>query len=430
MTQYYLDLYKDLPTAPLPWLQQQRSAALAQFAANGWPQNEAWKYTRIAPLLRKNFSPAAPARLSSEDLARLHLDWPDAYRLVFYNGHYQAHLSQLALVPEKIILGTLTEALHNHPHLLEAQLGKIANIHDEGFTALNSAFMADGLFLYLPHGTSLEQPVHVVFLSSGASLSQPRNLIIAENGTHAKVIEHFASLDDSTGLTNAVTEIVAETGSDISHFKLQEESLKHLHVADLTVTQRGHFHSHALLLGGLITRNAIRTVLDAEQAECNLYGLYLLEGRQHADTHTHIEHSRPACTSKEYYKGILGGHARGVFSGRVRVAPDAQQTDSQQSNHNLLLSDDAEADSRPQLEIYADDVKCAHGATIGQLDETALFYLRSRGIDPVTARNLLIYAFAEEVLDFIKLPAIHEQMRTRLIARLPAAPMLRQLLGA
>jgi Fe-S cluster assembly protein SufD len=432
MSQHYLDLYTHLPASPLSWLQQQRLKAQAQLTAHGLASNtEAWKYTRIEPLLRKNFTlPPQNFIIDNDILAALDLDWPDVYRLVFVNGHYQPHLSKLALLPDTVIVGTLAEALQNHPHLVEAHLGQYAAIHGEGLSALNTAVMEDGFFVYMPTGTVLEQPLHVLFLSRDGHLTQPRNLIIAEQRTHAGIIEHFASLDDSAGFTNSVTEIAAHQDSAIHHYKLQEENPRHLHVASLAVAQSGgQFHSHALLLGGQLTRNAIHVALNQPQTECNLYGVYLLHGRQHADTHTWIEHRLPDCHSRQYYKGILDGHARGIFSGRVLVTAEAQRTEAQQSNHNLLLSEDAEADCRPQLEIYADDVKCGHGATIGQLDDTALFYLRSRGIDAVTARNLLIYAFAEEVLDFIRVPAIHEHMRRRLIARLPAASMIQQLLA-
>lgn len=438
MTQHYLDLHKslaaDLPGAHLPWLQQRREEGLARFAEIGFPRNEAWKYTQLALFARRAFHPAAgPSGVDEQTLRQLGLEWPDAYRLVFIDGHYVLGLSKIDMLPEGVVLGSLAEAYHNHPRILEQHLGCYTDLTGEGLSALNTAFMQDGFFLNLSHGIGLEQPVHVVFLSStnADGMAQPRNLIVAEAGSRAKVIEHYAALGEGTYFTNTVTEVAAHADSHIEHFKLQEESAKTLHVAALGVHQAGasRFDSHVMLLGGQLTRNAISTALDAEGAECNLYGLYLLEGRQHADNHTRVEHRKPSCASKEYYKGVLGGHARGIFSGRVLVAQDAQHTDSQQTNHNLLLSEDAEADARPQLEIYADDVKCSHGATVGQLDETAMFYLRSRGIDQGTARNLLIYAFAEEVLDFIKLPGLHEQMRGRLIARLPESERIRQLVA-
>jgi Fe-S cluster assembly protein SufD len=432
MTQHYLDLHKNQPVSRLPWLQKYRNEALAQFAEIGFPRNEAWKYTQLAPFARKSFVPVSQApKLDASVLQTLNLDWPDAYRLVFLDGHYQPHLSKLNMLPGGVVISSLDDALSHHEDLIQVFLGRHAELTaSESLSALNTAFINDGYFVYLPQGVALEQALHVVFISNAAdNLVQPRNLIIAAENSHGRIIEHTVSLGDNPGFTNSVTEVSADTNSRVEHFKLQEQNLKTLHVSALHVqqTQASSFSSHVLLLGGQVTRNAIHAKLDAEQADCQLYGLYLLNGRQHADNFTRIEHNEPHCTSKEYYKGILGDHARGIFTGRVYVAQDAQLTDSQQTNHNLLLSEDAEADTRPQLEIYADDVKCSHGATIGQLDETALFYLRSRGIDAITARNLLIYAFAEEVLDFIELPGLHEQMRSRLISRLPSSDMIRQL---
>jgi Fe-S cluster assembly protein SufD len=423
--QRYLECYREnhaaLPGHDLPWLQSRRQQALDRFAKLGFPtpRNEDWKYTLLAPYARRVYNPQpAEATVSLEQIQDLGLAWENVSRLAFINGRYAAHLSNLPALPQGVIVCGLAEAMQAHPDKLEPYLARLADSENAGLAALNAACMADGAFVYLPSGTALPQALHLLFMGNAEALAQPRNLIIAEAGSRADVIEHYVG--SQSYFCNAVTEIAAGADSQLRHYKIQEESQQALHIAALQVEQQrgSRFESYVLTLGGGLSRNTIHSVLGGEQAEIQLRGLYLLEGRRHADNHIRIEHRQPHCSSRQLYKGILGGHSRGVFTGLVQVQPAAIKTDARQSNHNLLLSDDAEADSRPQLEILADDVQCSHGATVGQLDDTALFYLRSRGLDEAAARGALIHAFAGEVLDTIELPALKEYAEARLAARL------------
>ena len=303
--------------------------------------------------------------MDTEDLAPYLLEGLHGHRLVFVNGHYAPELSATGRLPDGVVAGSLARALAEVPQLIEPHLGRIADTAASGFSALNTAAITEGAYLHLAAERDLQDPVHVLFLSTRQQDSvfcQPRNLIVAEAGSRAVVIESYASLGESDHFTNAVTEVSLEPGSALTHYKLQRECNKAYHVATVQVQQSRdtRFTSHSIALGGRITRNDINSVLDAEGAQCALNGLYMADGRQHVDHHTRVDHVKPRCTSSEFYKGILDGHSRGVFTGRVYVHPDAQKTDASQSNHNLLLSRDAEVDTKPQLEIYADDVSCSH----------------------------------------------------------------------
>ncbi|MCP4697387.1 MAG: Fe-S cluster assembly protein SufD [Gammaproteobacteria bacterium] len=417
-----------LPGRQLPWLEKIRRRALECFAEQGFPRpgNEAWKYTQLRTYARRTFAPSAKmpeTKVLSEEMLP---ETESGTRLAFINGHYAAHLSRQPALPGGAVLTNLAEALAQHPEHLEAQLGQYADAEAEGLTALNTAFMSDGAYLYVPKGVALDDPVHLVFIADNAEnlLLQPRSLIVAEAESRVTLIEHYVGA--GAYFTNAVTEIAAGAGSHVEHYKLQEESHQALHVAALQTRQAqdSRFDSLALMLGGALARNAVYADMNAEGGECTLHGLHLLSGRQHADSYTRIAHNKPHCTSREVYKGVLEDFARGVFSGRVVVLPDAQKTDARQACHNLLLSDNAEADARPQLEIYADDVKCSHGATAGRLDEEALFYLRSRGMDAETARGLLIYAFAKEVLDFVGQNPLRKMFEKHVLAKLPCGTYL------
>lgn len=437
--QQYLESYRQnhaaMPGHHLPWLQSRRQQALDRFAERGFPtpRNEDWKYTLLAPYARRVYNPQPAEVASQEGLQELirslslskAASFPstgsgnaESCQLVFVNGRHAANLSNLPALSQGVIVCSLAEAMQAHADKLEPYLARLADSENAGLTALNAACMADGAFVYLPAGAALPQALHLLFVGNAEALAQPRNLIIAEAGSRADVIEHYVG--NQSYFTNAVTEIAAGVDSQLRHYKIQEESQQALHIAALQVEQQrgSRFESYVLTLGGGLSRNAIHSVLEGEQAEIQLHGLYLLDGRRHADNHIRIQHSQPHCSSRQLYKGILGGHSRGVFTGLVQVQSAAIKTDARQSNHNLLLSDDAEADSRPQLEILADDVQCSHGATVGQLDDTALFYLRSRGLDEAAARGALIHAFAGEVLDTIALPAVKEYAEARLAARL------------
>jgi Fe-S cluster assembly protein SufD len=431
----YEDWAGQLPGQPLPWLRHTREHALERFAHLGFPtvRDEEWKYTRVTPIAEHPFTPAANAcvGLDEDDIARLLIAGANSHRLVFINGHFTPPLSRPGRLPDGVTLGSLAAAVEQRPEPLEPYLGRVMDPEANGFCALNTAFLTDGVYLHLPDGVVLDEPIEILFLTTRqteAVFSQPRNLIVAGDGAQATVIEGYASLGDSRHFTNAITEIVAGDGAALEHIRLQGESDQAFHVATVQVRQGrdSRFTSHAFGLGGRLSRTDINTVLGGEGAECTLNGLYVAAGRRHVDFHTRIDHARPRCTSRELYKGILDGGARGVFNGKIYVHPDAQQTDARQSNRNLLLSKRAEVDTKPQLEIYADDVRCSHGATVGQLDEDAVFYLRSRGMDTATARHLLTYAFAGEVVAEIGGDEVRRRVEERLAARLGEEHVIQQ----
>lgn len=419
-----------LPGRSLPWLQQLRQEALERFASLGFPtaRDEDWKYTSVAAIEKRTFrlalteAPAVEARQVESFL------FPKlACRLlVFVNGRFLPGLSRLGTLPAGVTVASLAEALEQDRGRLEEWLPR--QEARNGFEALNAAFLADGAFVHLAPGAALEEPVHLLYLSTGGErVAHVRNLIVAEKGASATVIEHYGGIAGSS-LTNALTQIVAGTGAFLEHVKLQREDSKSFHIAGIHAhQQRGsRFVSHSIAFGAQLCRNDISTLLGAEGCECLLNGLYMVGGRQHVDHHTLIDHAQPHGTSREYYRGVLDGASRGVFNGRVIVRPNAQQTDAQQVNNNLLLSRDAEVDAKPQLEIYADDVKCTHGATVGSLDPDMLFYLRSRGVGEGEARNLLTYAFANDILNRIKLEPVRLQLEEYLAGRLPAGEAIRE----
>jgi len=424
-----------LPGQPLPWLRRTREQALERFARVGFPtvRDEEWKYTRVTPIAEHPFTPAAQAciGLDRDDLAPILLAGAASHLLVFINGHFAPSLSRPGRLPDGVTLSSLAAAVEQQPERLEPYLGRISNPDASGFCALNTSFLTDGAYLHLPDGVTVEEPIELLYLTTRqeeAVFSQPRNLLVAGDRAQATVIESYASLGDSGHFTNAITEVVVGNGTALEHLRLQGESDQAFHVATVQVRQGrdSRFTSHALGLGGRLSRTDINTVLDGEGAECTLNGLYVATGQRHVDFHTRIDHARPCGTSRELYKGILDGRARGVFNGKIYVHPDAQQTDARQANRNLLLSPRAEVDTKPQLEIYADDVKCSHGATVGQLDEDAVFYLRSRGVDAATARHLLTYAFAGEVVARIGDGEVRRRVEERLAARLGEEQVIQQ----
>lgn len=423
-----------LPGENASWVRHLREAGASRFAELGFPttRNEHWKYTNVAPLLRQTYVPlSTPVDIDAAAVAR-ETSFGDlrAHRLVFVNGRYAAAMSS-ANVPAGVIVGSLAQQL-TRPDALESYLGGAVPSESHGFAALNSAFLADGAYIRVPAGVVVEQPIHVIYLASAADsplLIQPRTLIVIERGAQASVIEHYLTLGDVAHLTNAVTEVIAEPNGIVEHYRVQQHGAKASHIGGTYVRQGrdSRFTSHAIDFGGLLVRNELRSVLNDEGAECHLNGLYVVDGRGHVDNHTEVDHAKPRGTSREYYKGVLSGRGRAVFNGRVVVRPDAQQTDAEQMNNNLLLSDDAEVDTKPELEIYADDVKCSHGATVGQLDGDALFYLRSRAIDEATARDLLTYAFAHDVLSRMRLAPVRIELERRLTKRLLAGRAIKEL---
>jgi Fe-S cluster assembly protein SufD len=422
------------PEAP-EWLRSLRAQGMARFEALGFPttKNEDWHFTSVAPIAERIFRAAmtSEAGVSSEgstagmvaraDLDRFTFGQPAWHTLVFVNGEFSENLSSYAGLGGKVRVSSLSKAIRSGTGRPERHLGKIAAFDDHAFTALNTAFIRDGAFVELQADAVVDEPVHLIFVSegSGESVSHPRNLIVAAQNSRASIIESYISVRDSYYFTNAVTEISLGDGARLDHYKIQRESEKSFHVGTTQVRQErdSQLHSFSLAVGGSLARTNIYTSLAGDGATCTLNGLYLADGVQHIDNQTSIEHIAPNCPSHEIYKGVLDGRSHGVFNGKVYVHPEAQKTDGKQSNNNLLLSPTARVDTKPQLEIFADDVKCTHGATVGRLDEVAMFYLNSRGIGPEMARTLLTYAFAADVLETIELEAMKTELERMVLAR-------------
>ena len=422
------------PGNGLDWLDRSRQSALDAFASSGFPttRNEDWKYTRVAPIEKRNFKVAESngIRVQSGDVERFGLGSLDCERLVFVDGRYVDALSRRNVMESGARITTLESAINASSQLLESHLGHYAILAGQPFSALNTAFMADGAVIHVKNRGGEQQPIHLLFIASREDvIAHPRILLVAEPGSQAAVIESYAALTDGCYFTNALTEIALMEEAQVDHYKLQEESARAFHVATLQVHQgrASRFASHSISFGAQLARNDINVALDAEGVRCLLNGLFMASGRQHVDFHTRIEHAKPLGTSEEVYRGILDGRARGVFNGRVKVHPDAQKTDAQQSSNNLLLSRDAEIDTKPELEIYADDVKCSHGATVGQLDEQTLYYLRSRGIGEAQARGLLTYGFARDILERVDLAPLRDKLTAELLQRMPNAEQIREM---
>jgi Fe-S cluster assembly protein SufD len=413
---------RSLPGADLAWLTGLRRRAIDRFAAAGLPtqRDEDWKYTSLRRIEQRLFDARLPAQslpLSVTALADLVL--PDAHVLVFVDGRWRPDLSYVGPLPPGASLTSLGSLWAQPPAWLEPALV------DEGSTALealNVAFMADGACLRLAPGTMVSAPIQWLFVTASADLAvQPRNLILAGEGSRACVVEHHVGLDGGRYLTNAATRIVAEGGARIEHVKLQQESRAAVHFSSVRAAQGAgsRLLSNSIALGAALARVAIAASLDAEAASCDLAGLYVADGRQHTDHHTRVDHRQAGATSREHYRGVMAGEARAVFNGKLVVHPDAQRSDAFQANHNLLLSDGAEVDTKPELEIYADDVKCGHGATVGQLDEDQVFYLRSRGVDAASARALLTLAFARDIIERIRTGSLRQRVDQLVEQRLP-----------
>jgi len=406
---HFAQFEKD-PNISQSWTRSVRRNAISCFSELGFPGtgHEEWKYTNIAPIAKIPFE-VAENRLNGVDskaLTRLGIENQADNLLVFINGHYSPNLSSLRL-PENIRVGNLSTVLSENPEDVEPHLAQYASYQDQAFVALNTAWMNDGSFVYVPRGNVLREPIHLVYFSTAhgeATVSYPRNLIVIGDESQATVVETYLGVKNEVYFTNAVTEMVLGKNAMVDHYKLQRESDEAFHVATLQVHQErnSNFSSHSISLGGALARNDLNSVLDGEGSECSLNGLYMVKGKQHVDNHTRVDHVKPHCNSRELYKGILGGSAKGVFNGKIYVHTAAQGTDAKQTNKNLLLSEDATINTKPQLEIYNDNVKCMHGSTVGQLDQNGLFYLRSRGIELNDARKLMTYAFASEMIGKIK----------------------------
>ncbi|MCP3139150.1 Fe-S cluster assembly protein SufD [Pyxidicoccus xibeiensis] len=412
------------------WLRRVRAEGLAQLEKQGLPttRDEAWKYTNLAPLAEGTFIPAAEAR-GAGDLAAVveGLALPGGPRLVFVDGRLAPELSSVAGLPRGLTLKPLRDAVREDGELLESMLGQRAPAGEHAFTALNAALLDDGALLRLAPGTVSEVPVQLVFLTRGDApvLASPRILVLAGENSEATLVETYAGVAGGSGpgatFTNAVTEVTLEDNASLHHYKLQAESDAAVHVAGLHARQGrdSRFASHAFSFGGVLAHNEVHSAFAGEGGDATLNGLYVGRGSQHLDNRTALDHAAPRCTSRELYKGVLDDRSRGTFHGLIRVRQDAQRTDSRQQNRNLLLSESAQADTRPQLEILADDVKCAHGAAVGRLDAQALFYLRSRGIPRAEAEWLLTFAFAREVVEAVPQAAVRARVEGLLALKLP-----------
>jgi Fe-S cluster assembly protein SufD len=420
--QPWLAALEERPRGGSRWLQDLRDRAASRFVEVGFPspRDEEWRFTHVSSIVTSEFRPAPPATLQPETLDGF-LYANAANRLVVVNGRYSPELSRTAGLPAGVRFGSLATATAEQADVVARYLGQLANFSDRPFAALNTAFTHDGAYVYLPDGVVLEQPLQILFVSTGDGvMSHPRSLIVAGDRSQMRVVETYVSVPGQKLLTNAVTEIVAGEHAVIDHYKVQEESTKAFHVASMHIhaTRSANVSTHSFTLGGGLVRNDVLALLDGEGAECTLNGLYLADGERLVDNHTTIDHAKPHCPSHEVYKGILGGKARAVFNGKIIVRQDAQKTDAKQTNRALLLSDHATINTKPQLEIFADDVKCTHGAAIGQLDEDAIFYLRARGLTFLEARDMLIHAFAGEILERVQIEPLRRALEEELYEQL------------
>ncbi len=430
----FYELEADLGKVGPKWVHKLRMAGMEMFKALGFPtlRDENWRNTRVRPIAATAFAPVSEARieaLTDERILERTFDDAGCRRMVFVDGIFAPEFSRTGDLPEGILVGSLADALDQHPEFIEPYLGKRADIDRHPFAALNTAFIRDGALVFLQGNITIDDPIHIVYASTGdgeATVSHPRSLIVAGENSRVTVVESFLGAHTSEGvyLTNHVSEFFCGDNAEINHCKIQRESNRAYHVSaqQVVVDRNGRFNTENISLGAALTRNDVEVSLEGEGIDCRVDGLYLATRRQHIDNHTFIRHASPHCHSLEGYRGILDGKSRGVFNGRILVERAAQKTDAKQSNSCLLLSDDARINTNPQLEIFADDVRCTHGATVGQLDEDAVFYLRSRGIPDEQARHMLIYAFAAEVFGRIKIKQVRDRLEADLYDWLSTAP--------
>ena len=406
------------------WLDDLRSRGAARFTALGIPtvRDEEWRFTNVSALNGIDFVPAEPISGTAARLAGFaYTDTP--LRLVIVNGRFDTTLSRTKGLPPGVHVGSLASALTDHADVVQRYFGQLADFTNRSFAALNTAFVHDGAFVHLPDGVTIDTPIHIVFVAGAdgsKGMAHPRTLVVAGANSQAQIVETYIGSAGETYLTNAVSEIFVGENAGIDHYKVQQESLDAFHLASLHVhtSRSSRFSSHSFALGGKLVRNDVVAILDGEGGDCILNGLYLSDKERLIDNHTTIDHAKPHCGSHEVYKGILGGTSRAVFNGKIIVRQDAQKTDAKQTNRALLLTDGATINTKPQLEIFADDVKCTHGAAIGQLDDEAIFYLRARGMTYAEARDMLIHAFAGQVLDGVQLESLRVALEAELFVQL------------
>jgi Fe-S cluster assembly protein SufD len=398
-------------------LHQLRRAALQKFEQLGFPtiRHEEWKYSNVTNFLKETFELGNSSALTADDLTSLQIPSLEGNILTFVNGIYKAELSRIISPTEQVQITNFADALKNNPELLGANFAHYADYQENAFTALNTALASDGVVIQVPANATVEQPILLRFITDAREsnvASQPRNLILVGKNAEVTVAESFRTLGERASFVNIVTEIVVERNARMQYYKVQDETEKAYHIGTTQVQQadNSHFYSATVTLNGNFVRNNLNIVLNGQYAEAFMYGLYMPNGRQHVDNHTLVDHAMPNSYSSELYKGILDDNGTGVFNGKIFVRPDAQKTNAYQSCKNVVLSPGASMNTKPQLEIYADDVKCSHGTTTGQLNDEALFYMRSRGIPKDEARTLLLYAFAQDVLSQIKIEPIREYL--------------------
>lgn len=422
-------LESGLPGRAVPWLHALRAQALDRFVASGFPttRDEDWKYTDVSALGAQHFAPAPRLELAPGELEPYDFD---GYTLVFVDGFFAKSLPGSEPLPAGVHVMNLARAVAGDANALEPWLTPARTQH--GFDALNLALMQDGAYVRIEAGARIERPLQLLFLTTArpASGMYLRNLVVAERGSRATLVESYVALAEADYLTDVVTDVALGAGAELEHYRIEREAGAAAHIGGTRVRQQrdSHYRSHSVTLGAGLARHELACLLEAPGARCDLNGLYVGNRRQHMDHHTRIEHLAAHGTSREWYRGIVTDAARGIFSGRVVVHPQASHTDAEQENHNLVLSARAEADSRPQFEINVDDVKCAHGSSTGRLDPDALFYLRSRGLDEPRARELLVYAFAADVLERMRLAPVRAVVEAQLNQRLFAGRRIEELL--
>jgi Fe-S cluster assembly protein SufD len=400
-----------------------RKQAIAQFSQMDFPtiKNEEWKYTNISPLFGYSFKQAKKIEVQKYQVEQYLFDEAHFYTLVFVNGKYSEKLSNIGKLDKGVEISNLSSAIKSSAGIDE-YIGKLADSNKNIFTALSTSFLEDGTFIKIPDNIVVEKPIQILYVTAGNEevISNPRNLFMVGKNSQVKIIETYFALAGAAYFTNAVTEIKLSENAIVEHIKIQDENLKSFHISSIEIEQdrTSKFSSYNINFGGLIVRNNINAKFSNEYSECNLNGLYLAQENQLIDNHTLIDHAKPHCLSNELYKGILDGKSRGVFNGKVMVRQDAQKTNAFQQNKTILLSTEALMNTKPQLEIFADDVKCSHGATVGQLDKDALFYLRSRGLGIEEAKVILIYAFASDVVQSISIKEVRCHLEELLASKL------------
>jgi Fe-S cluster assembly protein SufD len=426
----YLEIFDQLKARTMgqfDWLQKQRQEAFARFAETGFPttHDEDWRFTSVAAVANTQFELGTSAKIDEKQLEAFGIS-DFACRLVFVNGYFASNLSRLPDLSTGVWARNLARDIDSAEGAVEDFFSKYLNFQRDPFAAINTALFEDGVSIEIQPGIVMKDPIYVLFVTIpgvAPSMNHPRNLIVAHESSHVTVVEDYVSLGEGITFSNAATELVAGDNANVSHYMIVREGEQAYNFSTLRIQQGRHANvaTHSLLLSGALVRNNVHPVLAGEGSECLINGLFMANGRQHMDNYMLVEHASPHCDSRQFYNGILNGQSHGVFHGRIIVHKDAQKTDAKQTNRNLLLSDDAQIDTKPQLEIYADDVKCTHGATIGQFDDNALFYLRSRGLSEAAARHVLLLAFANECLDRMSSLQVRDHLEKLVVAGLPKA---------